>query len=368
MFNWFRRKNINTIKEENRELLLSKAGVVGCGIGHKWTGGKDTGRDAIVIFVKEKLPAAALSDQDLIPPKIDGIKTDVIEVGELKPLNTRARHRPLKSGISAMWRNGTACTMNIVFRGNKPYALSNTHCFYPHWRGAKIGDEIWQPSPADGGTPQDKIGNTSDGYMLNFEGLPNKMDAAIAKIDEGIPYQAQVNGLGQPSADFAEPKYGMTLWKSSRTTGIRKDGRILAVNVTARVNYGAGIALFENQIFTDNQNGFVMGGDSGSVAYEAETLKPVAIVFAGSDRVGVLTPIRTVAEHFGISFRAKQEGYIAINKGWFSDREILVDGLRFRSSPLIGENIIRRLSRGEAIQIIEYAGYHSGWHWLKVLA
>ena len=68
--------------------LLSKANVVSVGRGRKKIGGVDTGRDAIVVGVKKKLPLSALSVGDVIPKSIGNppMETDVIEVGKFKAL------------------------------------------------------------------------------------------------------------------------------------------------------------------------------------------------------------------------------------------------------------------------------------------
>lgn len=62
--------------------LITRQNVLSVGIGKKFTGGQDTGVQAIVVFVAEKLESHRLSAEHLIPPLIEGVPTDVIE---LKP-------------------------------------------------------------------------------------------------------------------------------------------------------------------------------------------------------------------------------------------------------------------------------------------
>jgi hypothetical protein len=40
--------------------------------------------------------------------------------------------------------------------------------------------------------------------------------------------------------------------------------------------------------------------------------------------------------------------------------------LHFRSTPEIGANVIKVLKRGTKIVVLDYAGYSSGYFWLKV--
>lgn len=66
--------------------LLKKRGVVMVGLGTKKVGGEDTGKLALVVGVKEKLPLSALAIEDVVPEKFKGLDTDVVTVGEIKLL------------------------------------------------------------------------------------------------------------------------------------------------------------------------------------------------------------------------------------------------------------------------------------------
>jgi hypothetical protein len=67
--------------------LLAKKNVVSVGKGRKRVGGKDTGRNCIVIGVTKKVPPANLTAQNIIPKIVgSGEETDVVELGEIKLL------------------------------------------------------------------------------------------------------------------------------------------------------------------------------------------------------------------------------------------------------------------------------------------
>ena len=64
------------------------------------------------------------------------------------------------------------------------------------------------------------------------------------------------------------------------------------------INYGGdNEAWFEDQIVVESvePEHFARGGDSGSLIVDAETLRPVALLFAGSDTTGI-----TIANHIDL--------------------------------------------------------------------
>lgn len=83
--------------------------------------------------IKRKLRRNShLHKQDLVPPFVDGIPTDVIAIGEIFARSNRDYLRPLKAGISSMHYKGSACTTNGFFREEetgKICVASNNHCF-----------------------------------------------------------------------------------------------------------------------------------------------------------------------------------------------------------------------------------------------
>ena len=93
--------------EKNRKKLLEK-NLRAVGIGYKIVEGKPTGELSIICSVGKKLPLSEIKKKDLVPAQVDlnpwykkyqGVKTDVIEVGEIKALHTE-KHRPAIGGIS----------------------------------------------------------------------------------------------------------------------------------------------------------------------------------------------------------------------------------------------------------------------------
>ncbi|MEW6048528.1 MAG: hypothetical protein AB1609_18960, partial [Bacillota bacterium] len=60
--------------------------VAGIGLGNKEIGGRVTGTPSIVVLVTRKVPRETLRARHLVPGRLGGAITDVVEVGELRPL------------------------------------------------------------------------------------------------------------------------------------------------------------------------------------------------------------------------------------------------------------------------------------------
>ncbi len=67
------------VKRRVEDDLLRLPGVHGVSVEPKRTGGRETGRAAIVVFVTRKRSGAELPAPERIPSEIDGVPTDVVE-------------------------------------------------------------------------------------------------------------------------------------------------------------------------------------------------------------------------------------------------------------------------------------------------
>lgn len=389
-------------KEEVKHDLLAKENVVAVGVGEKKQGDAGTGEQSIVVFVEKKLPEGTLAPAALVPKEIDGVKTDVIEVGKLRPMSEivapeadatkvsdhRKKRRPICGGISAIQSQGTACTLAaIVYKDGKKYALQNAHCAWPHWEGIKKGEPIIQPSPNDGGKDRDRIGEAAEVCELVFGGHLNRFDSALVLLDDDIETKDLYQfGIGAHSAKIGMAKIGEELVKSGRTTGVQR-AKVIAVNVTAQVTYddrGDQVGYFENQIFTENKDSyFCDGGDSSSLVLNAAG-NPVAQLFAGSDRIAIMSPIQPILSHFGIAFTKEDShdvgtGYIALAKkgnlrpyaeiyatsAKAGNKGDLDYAMQFRSAPNTSAASMGVLKAGTKFEVIEVVE-DSGYVWAKI--
>lgn len=77
-------ERVTTVKYKYEKRLIKLANVVGIGVGFKFTRGQRTEILSVVANVSEKKPLSELAEQDVVPTELDGVVTDVQEVGHIK--------------------------------------------------------------------------------------------------------------------------------------------------------------------------------------------------------------------------------------------------------------------------------------------
>jgi hypothetical protein len=290
-----------------------------------------------MVSVKQKMPASALSAQEIIPQQVEGVPTDVVETGIFRALDPIAdtapqtgRYRPAQPGISVGHYKITTGTLGLlVQRGDTTYILSNNHVL-ANINDARAGDPILQPGPIDGGTPDDQIATLTEFEPLDFgeqEGScdvarsaadflnalasltgsqhrlqavqktpgENLLDAALAQIDAPDIVIPQILGIGTPIG-VGEPQLLQTIQKSGRTTGLTQ-GTVEQIDVTVNVDYNGQQAFFTDQFIAGPMS---QPGDSGSAILDQDR-NVVGLLFAGSNRATIFTPIQRVLDHFGVT-------------------------------------------------------------------
>jgi hypothetical protein len=83
-------EHVQVIKKRHEPRLLQLANVAGLGLGFKEVGGQTTDQIAIIANVTRKLPLDQLDPHDVVPPQLEGVPTDVQEVGPVKALEQAA--------------------------------------------------------------------------------------------------------------------------------------------------------------------------------------------------------------------------------------------------------------------------------------
>ncbi len=152
--------------------LLAKKNVIGVAVGFKESGGLVTDQLAVIALVNEKRSEGSLSPSDVVPKQVDGIRTDVYEVGELRALSQpRDRVRPIQAGVSAGHFRITAGTLGVMVRDRTTgdlLLLSNNHVFANN-NEAQVGDAVLQPAALDGGQlPADMVARVERFVPLRF--------------------------------------------------------------------------------------------------------------------------------------------------------------------------------------------------------
>jgi hypothetical protein len=333
---------------------LDRYGATGVGRGLKIKGGRVTDQECIVFFVPKKLTFSQLLSLGLeeIPKTIEGYPTDVVEVEfRVRQGPDDNRYRPIKGGIAGInYRERATGTLGYVSNGE---ILSNNHVLsLGSTEAANIaqkGDAVLQPGYHGKAIyPDDKVGELDRWVVLKVsgstDGCPvgnavakslnaiarvlgrrgrfqyvystayNHVDGAVAKAtvdyEEGVmvePGKVIVLGKPDPNPDRA---LGAARAKRGRTT-LFTTGKVYAVDVTVPVSGYAGntTAYFEGQvaIIGDGGKTFSAAGDSGSLVYNPETLKPTELLFAGGrtpDGIDITigNPIEYVIEELNYKF------------------------------------------------------------------
>lgn len=157
--------------------ILAKRNVVGMSkkLKPKIKEGKVTDEMSVRVYVSKKLPKDQILDEDLIPERIEGVKTDVVEIGEVKALpaddseedddsvDPTGRFRPVKFGVSVGNIKITAGTLGWLFeKDGERYFGSNAHVFTPDAsmtveKVMETETRIIQPGSYDKGTADDLI-------------------------------------------------------------------------------------------------------------------------------------------------------------------------------------------------------------------
>lgn len=129
----------------------------------------------------------------------------------------------------------------------------------------------------------------------------NTVDAALARPNNPQMFSQDIMEIGQPTGTRGIA-LGMPVRKHGRTTGFT-DGTITLLNATVNVSYntvsGVRQARFVGQAMTTPMS---QGGDSGSLIVEVGGNRAVGLLFAGSSRATIFTPIEVVLDAMNVQF------------------------------------------------------------------
>ncbi len=273
--------------------------IVGVGYGTKLAGGVIQEDRAVRVYVRAKLSRSLLSTNEEVPLAVNGVATDVIQVGDIVALQ-----RPTECGVSVGHFLTTAGTLGCLVKRvddtqQERFILSNNHVL-ANSNEAKIDDNILHPGAIDGGDPNLPIAKLVDFEPIKLDNSPNFIDAAIAKvinINEVQPSIVTIGNVQQPIMPAAEFQ---SVRKQGRTTQ-HTLGIITDLSADIRVRFGGAIAFFEDQITITGVNGqFSSGGDSGSLIVDAVTRRPVGLLFAGGGNTTFANPIERVLARFSV--------------------------------------------------------------------
>jgi len=198
---------------------------------------------------------------------------------------------------------------SLVTKGGVQYILSNNHVLADA-DTATVGDAISQPGLVDVGcnaSAAQTVANFSQAIPLHT----GNVDAAIAQVVLGeVDASGAILEIGNPASTTAlddSTAVGRRVAKSGRTTGLTC-AAIASVSTNVKVQYQRGCGkgkkftvLYLNQVLV-NSSSFSAGGDSGSLIVTADTVQPIALLFAGSSTTTIGNRISDVTSALGVSF------------------------------------------------------------------
>ena len=286
--------------------ILKKKNVVGIAEGEKWVDGKCTSIPAILVLVTCKKEEKKLRKKDRVDKQIDGVATDVVNIGEIEVQGIfTSRMRPVQPGYSCSHPKVTAGTLGGIFldKNDKVVGLSNNHvlantAIMPIRGGYRstLGVPICQPGTLDRGSRCDTIGK-----LYKYRPLKRRyhQDSALCTFDDNRDLILELPEIGKIVGFNDDVKVGDRIRKSGRTTGYT-EAKVVAVGATIKVNFGTRnrrrILTFTNQIVTGYMS---EGGDSGSVGVDDEN-NAIGLLFAGSNRSTIFNPIRYPRRSYGL--------------------------------------------------------------------
>ena len=155
--------------------LCKKKNVIGVSqeLKPRIRNGKIVSNERVIrVYVVKKLPESCLAPEDIVPKTIDGVSTDVVEIGEVKALDEPTvyvsgnvdktkKFRPVKLGVSVGHWNITAGSLGMLYEsGGEIFAGSNAHVLTPDpsLKPEQILEKrICQPGPYHDSNKEDNV-------------------------------------------------------------------------------------------------------------------------------------------------------------------------------------------------------------------
>lgn len=258
--------------------------VVGVGLADKVINNNKTDIKCICVFVEKKI--YELPEEFKVPEFYKGIPTDIIESGKIygggykgergQRINSKAGirgftalERPFRPGysigapdytkVTLEGSSGTGCCLVVAeYKGKRVLCLLGTASVISDNNKRQPGDDMIQPSPTLGGTYKDVFGYAAYWSPINFiEGQVNYADTGLVKLTDGPNSLTSNDHIMRPEIAFmtkprgtALPNLNEKIQLSGASAGYRA-GTVTAVDVTARVTFEGGVAVFVKQIHAD---------------------------------------------------------------------------------------------------------------------
>jgi hypothetical protein len=292
----------------------SLSNIVGVGVGSKIKRGQFTETQAVRIYVAVKVDAGSVPKELLIPPELEGVPTDVVEIGRLLPAGEvfpapRTRIRPPQPGCSiGVMRE--LCLLSGTFGAvvqdeERRYLLTCNHVVADD-DPAFLGRAVLQPGPSDG--PGERIATVSR-FLPIRPATTTDIDAALAElsIPDNPAVLAPIGRLATTIPGRAAER--MPVEKIGRATGYTA-GTVFDIAADFPIPYSFGAITLRDQILIYNpEHYFAFSGDSGSLIVDRDTKTAVGLLCGcsySSERgfYGVANHLDRVVNALGITLVA----------------------------------------------------------------
>lgn len=276
--------------------FLSKANVVGVGVGFKVTNGFETCEKCIKVLVTSKVPAYTLNPNDLVPLNYRGIKTDVVQSGAFSICRLNKHIRPVLGGYSIGPATQPAGgSMGCVVTDNHSNFILSCNHVMAYNNKLPLGTAILQPAVVEGGKyPKDVVAALSEYVPLKPGTNLNITDCAIARIQNTKNVSPDIALIGKLSG-VAEPVLGEKVEKAGLTTELTK-GKVTTLSTTVSVMIDGLETTFWDQIITTKMS---QRGDSGSVLVNYHNYA-MGLLMTESPTTTVFNRFSTVLNHLNV--------------------------------------------------------------------
>ena len=275
------------IKDRASPRLLALPHVNAVGLGGREKNGQPTGEVVIKVFVTRKRPAGELPADELIPASIEGVPTDVVEMGPLVhtagvpgakvPVPDKMDETytmPLKGGVAIIVdaHTDTEGTMGCLLRDRTDatavYGLTNYHVAANGDGKLMLSWRVLQRKEPEPSQLHEPFGTAAGGAEDHLR------DAAVFRLDPGMTWLPAIRDLG-----FVKGTHDVTIAEAAtHTYQVRKRGArtgvtggiVIAVGAdgsTEGTTHKNAIAIRPNPdpASATQQMTFGDHGDSGSV-------------------------------------------------------------------------------------------------------
>lgn len=317
------------LTDEQLVEILQKKNVISVSMGHKITAGVDTGVEAFVVRVENKVSLAKLRKEDIIPTSINDISTDVQVGKKIKAFSAKVATLkrtdewiPAPGGVSVGHPDVSAGTLGMWAKRKGVWGILSRNHVLGNVNKGKIGDLIYQPGPYDGGTEKNAKARLKVLPLIDLVGPSecpianalvkmanavarlfgrrtrlattvaarlNLVDCAWAEALDDKFVNPEILDIGLPKGE-CELAVGERVKKSGRSSALTY-GTVTSVDAAINVDMGDGrIAMFTDQIEIGTPR-FLIPGDSGSELFNMGD-KVGGSGFAGNEDVSYANKYR----------------------------------------------------------------------------